>query len=156
MVRKVNYFLSPSILGIFAALNVPEYISQQMFLIQFIQTRFLLAVVIHCWFPGYVWEMTRPHFPASMVGRSVPSSREYKSIMKSLRIETKNPKKTPAERCRMAVAFLLLGQVAWIWRPDFCQWLPKRCEDWESLWRGRVPSTEGSCCLLSRCSSSAP
>lgn len=92
----------------------PEYISQQMFLIQFIQTRFLLAVVIHCWFPGYVWEMTGPHFPASMVGRSVPSSREYKSIMKSLRIETKNPKNTHAERCRMAVAFLLLGQVAWI------------------------------------------
>lgn len=85
MVRKVNYFLAPSILGIFAALNVPEYISQQMFLMQFIQAGFLLAVVRYCWFPGYIWETPRPHFPASVVGR-----REDKNIIKSLRIGTKS------------------------------------------------------------------
>lgn len=37
---------------------------------------------------------------------------EYKNIMKSLRTGTKNPKETPSELCGMAVAFLLLGQVA--------------------------------------------
>lgn len=131
--KKNNYFLAPSILGSFAALNVPEYIPQQMLLIQFIQTRLLLAVVIYCWFPGYVWETPRPHFPASVVGR-----RGYKN-MKFLRIGTKNPKKTRTERCGMAVTLLLLGQAGF--EELFFDSFPQFCEA-ERLWRGRVPSTE--------------